>query len=68
MCASAILMIDIACPNCGRVNSLTLGDVDARRIACSNCRSVLGAGRELAAQRCAPPPPHFRAEECVGVP
>lgn len=51
MNASLILKIDIACPNCGKPNSLTLGDMEARHIACSSCHTLLGAARELAACR-----------------
>ncbi len=61
MSASAILRIDVACPNCGRMNSLTLGDMDASKIACSACRNMLGTGRELAA--CRPRPAHRPARQ-----
>lgn len=66
MKASTILKIDIACPDCGKLNSLTLGDVEAREIACSSCSRVLGAARQLAAaQDRDPPRRRMRAEACA---
>lgn len=66
MNASSILKIDISCPNCGKANSLTLGDMEARNIACSGCLRLLGAARELAACRSRKPPrARPRVEACV---
>ena len=48
MSAPEIIQIDVTCPCCGKVNSLTLGDVDERRnVNCSACQASLGTGRQL---------------------
>lgn len=48
MSAPEIIKIDVTCPCCGKVNSLTLGDVEERRnVSCSACQAPLGTGQEL---------------------
>lgn len=48
MSAPEIIKIDVTCPCCGKVNSLTLGDVDERRnVSCSACQALLGTGQQL---------------------
>ncbi len=55
MSASEILTIDVACPRCGAANSLTLGDVEARRkVNCSACGAPLGTGQDLSKGPSAP--------------
>ena len=52
MSAPEILNIDVKCPCCGKVNSLTLGDVEERRnVACSACQASLGTGEQLRKRR-----------------
>ena len=49
MSASTIFNIKIECPRCGRENSITLGDMEAKKkVVCSSCRWPLGRGEELA--------------------
>ena len=49
MSASTIINIRIECPCCGRENSITLGDMEAKKkVVCSSCRWPLGRGEELA--------------------
>ena len=46
--ASDIFTIDVTCPCCGKVNSLTLGGIEGRRkVNCSACHATLGAGQDL---------------------